>query len=157
MVSTGTFCPAAGSVPTTCPAGSVPSTGTGSVFGKSDALRICLQMSTVWPTQPGITLLPGPVPTMIVITFVIADVELACGLVDMTRPFNSGVEADGACVTFSKPALLSLRSASAGDRPFTSGTSACSGPVDTLIAMSSPAATAALAGGSVLITRPGGT
>src|SRR5882757_8470254 len=91
------------------------------------------------------------------ISFVIADVWLAGGLVPITTSLGTVGDDDGDCRVLSKPASLSLRCASAGDKPFTSGTSACTGPVDTLMVMSSPAATALLAAGSVPITLPGGT
>ena len=81
-MSSGTVCPAAGSVPITWPAGSVLSTGTVRIFGKPEALRICWATSTVWPDTSGTAAVCGPVPTTMVISLVIAEVWLAGGTVD---------------------------------------------------------------------------
>ncbi len=73
----------------------------------------CWQVSLDWPTQSGTTAVAGPLPSTIVISLVIAEVWLAGGTVDSTRSFCSGVEADVVCRKRSKPALVSLRTASA--------------------------------------------
>jgi hypothetical protein len=79
-------------------------------------------------------------------------VELAGGTVLVTRSFCSGDEVSVVRVTLSKPASLSMRSASSGLKFDTSGMLRSSAPADTLTVMSAPALTEELADGSVPIT-----
>ena len=72
------------------------------------AARIAVASSRVRPLTSGTGLVFGPLPTTIVITLVMADVELAGGLVASTRSFCSGVDADSDCWNLAKPASLSL-------------------------------------------------
>ncbi len=99
----------------------------------------------------------GPVPTTIVTTLVMADVELAAGLVDSTLSLCSADDADGDCWNFWKPAVFSLVTHSAYVAVAQSGTSACCGPVDTLMVIWSSRAADVFAAGSVPITSPTGT
>ncbi|CFE44070.1 Uncharacterised protein [Mycobacterium tuberculosis] len=93
---------------------------------------------------------------MMMTTLVMADVWLAGGLVPMTLPTSSGVDGEFACLKRPNPAAVSFLTASAYVSVETSGISRCSGPVDTLTVISSPALTDVLAAGSVPITWSGG-
>ena len=93
---------------------------------------------------------------MTVMTLVIADVWLAGGSVAITLPSVSGVDGEFACLNLVNPAAFSLVTASAKLSEETSGTSRCSGPVETLTVISSPALTDAFAPGSVPMTWSGG-
>src|SRR4051794_6659109 len=75
------------------------------------AVRIFWASSGVLPFTSGTVFVLGPFPTTIVITLVMADVELAGGNVASTWPFRSGVEGDIDSVVFSKPAALSFAAA----------------------------------------------
>ena len=52
----------------------------------------------------------GPVPTTMVITLVMADVELAAGIVDSTRSLCSADDADGDCWNLLEAGGLQLAS-----------------------------------------------
>src|SRR6476469_1429464 len=148
--------PAGGTVPTTWPFGDGLSTSTTTVFVKPDAVRTCWADSTVWFLTSGTGLLSGPEPTTIVISLVIAEVWLAGGMVASTLSFISGVDGDCDCLNLPKPASVNFWTQSAYVRILQSTTSRCSGPVDTLRVISSPAPTDVPALGSVPMTRFGG-
>jgi hypothetical protein len=81
------------------------------VSRKPDCFTSRSQSSKLNPTQSGTDRVPGPVPTMIVTGFVIAEVEFADGTLSMTRSRCSGSDADGDRRMFSNPAARSRCSA----------------------------------------------